>query len=88
LLRAFVTTTEQQHNLLIRNCVVNAVTLTHINAQFPNTIEAKLVITEIAKLNAHDPPINCNPGPHITQAQKPIEVNIIAVTCDVMANII
>ena len=59
-LRPFVATTQQQHDLFARKSVIHPIASTCVDAKFPHAITAKLVIPKIALFNPVDAPINRN----------------------------
>jgi len=58
LLRAFVPTTQQQHDFLPVAGVVHAVALPHINTQFPDAVLAGLAVAKVALCHTEQSAVN------------------------------
>ncbi len=85
ILRALIAAAQQQHQLLACQAVIHPVARPGVDAQFPHTIAAKLVIAEVASLDAGHAPDDRHLGLRIAQAPQPIVVDILLlVGCQVV----
>jgi len=88
ILGSLVATAQQQNNFLVGDCVIHPVSCPHINAELPYTIATKLVIAEVAKLDAIYAPIDGNSCSHVAPLAQPVEEDIFPVWGQVMSNFV
>jgi hypothetical protein len=68
-------------------CVVNPVAWANIDAHFPDTVAARLVVPKVTRRNPVDPPLNRHPGPQVLQAVKPSLIRVASRARQVMADL-
>lgn len=85
ILRTLVAAAEKQNDRLAGSRLVHAIARPHINAKLPNAFTTRLVIAEIALLNAVDAPHDSRFGLRVTHRPEPFGINILVVAAgDVM----
>lgn len=67
--------------------LVHAVAWPNVDAQFPDPVSARLVVSEMACRHSVDPPLNRHSGPKILQAVKPRLIGVPTGVRQVMANL-
>lgn len=85
-LAAFVTAAQQQHDFGTRLGVIHAVASANVDAQFPYAVATKLVVAEVAQLNAADTFDYLHLGDWIAKVLEPIQVLVFAFGSEVVAN--
>jgi hypothetical protein len=76
ILSSFIAATKQQDYLISSHRVVDPVTLSDIDAEFPYPIAAEFVISEIFQLDPIDSPVNGNSCLRIAQLTVPLQVDV------------
>ena len=87
-LAAFVTATKQQHDFGTRLGVIHAVASANIDAQFPYAVATKLVVAEVALLDAADTFDYLHLGDGIAKVLEPIQVRVFAFGVEIVANVV
>ncbi len=88
ILGSLIASAKQQHHLSSSNGVRDSIALADVDAQFPYSIAAKLVIAEVAQLNPVDSSVNRDSGICVPELPAPFHEDIFLVLRQVMANLV
>jgi hypothetical protein len=85
-LATFVPGTQQEDHRLATLGVIDSVARSVVNAQLPNTVTTKFVITEVSQLDSIDTAQDLDLGFCISQLFEPILKRVSAALSQVVAN--
>jgi hypothetical protein len=88
ILCSFVASAEKQNHLGSCDCVIDPVSRSSVDAQFPYAVPAKPVIAEIAQFNPVNSPVNRNPCFHVAEMPAPFHEYVFLIPRQVMANVV